>query len=183
MKSLVLFLSCVFTFTFFVGNSQGLFVSDIDGNRYPVVKIGDLYWMASNLKTTRLNDGTPIQQVKITTTEFTTLEFNYYSTLNTGLSMTHEQWSEFNKPSYLYYNNSETNALTYGLLYSYNAASSSKICPAGWRLISQDDWSKLIKIYPFDLDKTQPNIADFNSKKGWKNITYKPVVHLDQVYF
>lgn len=172
MKSLVLFLSCVFTFTFFIGNSQGLFVNDIDGNRYPVVKIGDLYWMASNLKTTRLNDGTPIQQVKITTTEFTTLEFNYYSTLNTGLSMTHEQWSEFNKPSFLYYNNSETNALTYGLLYSYNAASSSKICPAGWRLISKDDWEELIKIYPFDLDKTQPNIADLNAKKGWRIITY-----------
>jgi len=172
MKSLILFLSCVFTFIFFEGKAQGLFVSDIDGNRYPVVKIGDLYWMASNLKTTRLNDGSPIQHVKITNLNYVTTEFDYYSKLNTGLSMTHLQWTEFNKPSYLYYNNSEANALTYGFLYSYNAASNSKICPSGWRLISKDDWEKLIKIYPFDLDKTQPNSADLNAKKGWRIITY-----------
>jgi uncharacterized protein (TIGR02145 family) len=72
----------------------------------------------------------------------------------------------------LFYDNSEANALTYGFLYSYNAASSSKICPSGWRLISKEDWEKLIKIYPFDLDKTQPNIADLNAKKGWRIITY-----------
>jgi len=172
MKSLILFLSCVFTFIFFEGKAQGLFVSDIDGNRYPVVKIGDLYWMASNLKTTRLNDGSPIQHVKITNLNYVTTEFDYYSKLNTGLSMTHLQWTEFNKPSYLYYNNSEANALTYGFLYSYNAASNSKICPSGWRLISKDDWEKLIKKYPYDKDGSQPNSADLNAKKGWRIITY-----------
>lgn len=35
-------------------------VTDIDGNVYPVTQIGDACWMAENLRTTRLNDGTPI---------------------------------------------------------------------------------------------------------------------------
>jgi len=40
-------------------------VSDIDGNVYPIVEIGDRCWMQQNLRTTTYNDGMPIEAYEV----------------------------------------------------------------------------------------------------------------------
>jgi uncharacterized protein (TIGR02145 family) len=96
-------------------------VNDIDGNSYRTIQIGDQEWMAENLKTTKLNDGTDIQLIQDQT------EWVY----NTG-------------PGYSWYLNDETKYKNaYGVLYNWYAAKSDKLCPAGWHVPSKEEWLSL----------------------------------------
>ncbi len=95
-------------------------ITDIDGNYYNIVKIGSQVWMAENLKTTRYSDSTNIPYVT--------------DSLN---------WINFNTPAYCWYNNDSTNKDIYGALYNWYAADTTKLCPAGWHVPSDADWTTL----------------------------------------
>lgn len=95
-------------------------VTDIDGNTYPVVQIGNQCWMAANLKTTHYNDGSIIPNVT---------NDSAWTLLNDGA------WSN--------YNNSPANDATYGKLYNWYAAANPNICPQGWHVPTEAEWQQL----------------------------------------
>jgi hypothetical protein len=84
-------------------------VSDVDGHTYKTIKIGDQWWMAENLKTTKYNDGTEIPFVPDSIA-----------------------WSNLSTAAYCWYNNEQTtNGSTYGALYNWYAVNSGKLNPTG----------------------------------------------------
>ncbi len=97
-------------------------VTDIDGNVYQTVTIGTQCWMKENLKTTRYRDGTAIPNV------------------TDSLA-----WAINTTGAYSHYNNNSANNSTYGKLYNWYAVSNSKnICPIGWHVPSDTEWSTLV---------------------------------------
>jgi uncharacterized protein (TIGR02145 family) len=97
-------------------------ITDKDGNVYTSVTIGTQVWMKENLKTTKYNDGTAIPLV----------------TNNT-------EWGNLTTPGYCWYNNDATaNKATYGALYNWYAVNTGKLCPTGWHVPSDSEWTILI---------------------------------------
>ncbi len=130
-------------------------ITDIDGNEYNVVKIGNQVWMAENLKVTREPDSTDIPLVT-DNTEWGNLEDN-----------------DTDK-AYCYYNNLNINRDTYGALYTYAAAKDA--CPTGWHLPSDEEWKILemhIGMSQSDADEIGPRGTDESEKlkatNGWNS--------------
>jgi uncharacterized protein (TIGR02145 family) len=96
-------------------------VTDIDGNVYHTVKIGTQVWMAENLKTARYNDGTSIPLVTSGST-----------------------WANLTTPGYCFYeNDASVNKATYGAMYNWYTVSTGKLCPGGWHVPSDVEWTTL----------------------------------------
>jgi uncharacterized protein (TIGR02145 family) len=95
-------------------------VKDIDGNKYKTIKIGTQIWLSENLKTTTYNDGTAIPLVS-----------NY------------EGWAKLSTPAFCWYNNDSTNKEVYGALYNWYAVNTKKLCPEGWHVPSDEEWTEL----------------------------------------
>jgi uncharacterized protein (TIGR02145 family) len=96
-------------------------VTDVVGNVYNTVTIGSQVWMAENLKTTKYNDGTDIPLVTDGTA-----------------------WAALSTPGYCWYNNDAvTNKNTYGALYNWYAVNTAKLCPTGWHVPSNEEWTVL----------------------------------------
>jgi uncharacterized protein (TIGR02145 family) len=102
---------------------NALTVTDIEGNVYQTVSIGTQVWMKENLKVTRYRNGD-----FIATTTPATLDVS-------GESSPKYQWS---------YNGDETNVVIYGRLYTWYAVTDSRnVCPTGWHLPSDAEWTTL----------------------------------------
>lgn len=96
-------------------------ITDIEGNIYKSVRLGDQIWMAENLRTSTFADGTAIPGVADSIV-----------------------WGSLETPGFCWYNNDETsNKDTYGALYNYYCVISGKLCPSGWHAPSRDEWQKL----------------------------------------
>jgi uncharacterized protein (TIGR02145 family) len=99
----------------------GNLITDIDGNEYETITIGTQTWMAENLKSTRLNDGTAIGAGNAS------------------------NWASFNGPAYCWFkDDAATYANTYGALYNGYVAASDKACPAGWHVPAKSEWDTLV---------------------------------------
>jgi len=92
-------------------------VSDIDNNVYNTIVIGTQTWMAENLKTTRFNDGTPVSYDPVDVL-----------------------WADSAYKSYCWYNN---DSVVYGAIYNWLAAGTGKLCPTGWHVPTDDEWTTL----------------------------------------
>lgn len=97
------------------------FCTDIEGNVYKTVKIGTQIWLKENLKTTKFNDGTNIPLVTDDT-----------------------EWSGLTSTGYCWYNNNVAYKNEYGALYNFYAVTTGKLCPSGWHVPSDDEWTLLI---------------------------------------
>jgi uncharacterized protein (TIGR02145 family) len=106
-------------------------VTDIDGNVYKTVRIGNQWWMAENLATTHYADGTPL------------FDGSVLEAIPTD------------KKYFFVYDNNLKNKETYGLLYNWyavmnNSNSSNSnpsgvqgLCPTGWHVPSDEEWKEL----------------------------------------
>jgi len=96
-------------------------MTDGDGNKYQVVKLGNQIWTTSNLRTTRYANGEPIQQL-----------FKNY------------QWIDAFQGGYCYYDNDYSLSMRYGNLYNWRAVSDPRgLCPKGWKIPSEMDYIEL----------------------------------------
>jgi len=118
MKKFLLFLPLLFLLSL---QSQGQTIKDIDGNVYNTVTIGNQVWMKENLRTTRLNDGTPI---KVITDNL--------------------DWDTQTSPARCWYkNDSAAYHNVYGIIYNDLVLHTNKVCPQNWHVPSKDEWTTL----------------------------------------
>jgi uncharacterized protein (TIGR02145 family) len=96
-------------------------VTDIDGNLYQTVQIGNQCWTQSNLKVSKYRNGDNIP---------------------TGLN--NSAWESTTVGAYAIYNNDPVNDGLYGKLYNhYTVMDNRGLCPTGWHVPTDGEWTTL----------------------------------------
>ena len=100
-------------------------VSDVCGNSYKTIVIGNQEWMAENLNTSKYSNGDPIPNLS---------DYSNYS----------GQWNTTSSGAWVNYSNNSQNECPYGKLYNfYTTVDSRNVCPTGWHVPSDNDWEVL----------------------------------------
>ena len=132
-------------------------VTDVDGNHYDAVRIGDQVWMKQNLRTTRYADGTEIPQSTFASSYTPLAEKKPY------------RWAP---------NNMDINVQKFGWLYNWRAVMRDSIgsdlnpsgvqgiCPDGWHVPSDAEWTQLTDYVGSDRKMRCWPSADFSIAKS-----------------
>jgi uncharacterized protein (TIGR02145 family) len=98
-------------------------IIDNDGNSYKIITVGKQIWMSENLRVTHYNNGDLIG-----------------TTIPSTLDISSQFTPEFQWP----YNGNDSNLATYGRLYTWYAINDVRgICPCGWHVPSDIEWTSL----------------------------------------
>lgn len=126
---------------------------------YPIVKIGQYFWIKKNLATKLFNDGTSIP---------------FYTN--------QKEWMKLTTPSCAVYKNDakpdeNENIKTYGVLYNFYAAANEKIAPEKWFVPTDNTFAHLVAY--IDSKGYDPEATDgmeaanagtaLKSKTGWRD--------------
>ena len=130
-------------------------VSDVEGHVYNTVQIGDQCWMRENMRATKYADGTSITKASVSQESSTT---RYY--YDPG------------------------NATDYGYLYNWPAAkgpssvsaNNQGICPTGWHVPSNGEWTELTQYVGSQSNYLCSNNSTYIAKAlasttGWNSST------------
>jgi uncharacterized protein (TIGR02145 family) len=99
-------------------------MTDQEGNTYKTIVIGTQEWMAENLNTSIYRNGDAIPTLSNT---------EWQNTINTQ------------QGAWAYYNNDASYACPYGKLYNWYACVDARgLCPTGWHVPSDEEWSIMI---------------------------------------
>ena len=121
---------------------NGLGATDIDGNIYTSVIIGNQEWMVENLRTTKYSDGTPIPNA-----------------VNETLSYS---------GSWYHYDHDSLYESTYGKLYNWYAVETGKLAPKGWHVPTDTEWTELTDYLTVNRHTGTEGTA-LKSKSGWND--------------
>ena len=116
---------------------SGPTITDIDGNVYHTVKIGNQTWTVENLKTTHYRNGDPIPENP-------------------------DNWSWLTTDAYCNILDDDSYTETYGRLYNWYAVNDPRgLAPEGWHIPSDAEWKELEMYLGMTLET-----ADQTGKRG-----------------
>ena len=119
----IVFTACEKEDTNGINNCNVESISDIDGNIYDVVSIGNQCFSKANLNVSKFSNGEQIPEIT-----------------------SNSQWATTSSPGWCYYENNSENGLIYGKLYNAYALSDPRnIAPEGWRVPTYEDWEELFE--------------------------------------
>lgn len=104
-------------------NPVNTFTDIRDGNVYKIVTIGDQVWMAENL---RYSGNIP--------------------QVNESSAWEAIHWNGTEEPAWCYYDNNPANDEIYGKLYNWYAVNTGTLCPPGWHIPTEAEWSQLTDV-------------------------------------
>ena len=122
--------------------------TDIDGNIYKSVIIGTQEWMAENLRTTKYSDGTVIPNITDDT-----------------------EWGDLETAAWCHFENDSQYDSTYGRLYNWYAVETGKLCPTGWHVPTDAEWTNLTDYLKADGHQYKEGVA-LKATSGWDSSAY-----------
>jgi len=125
------------------GNS----VTDINGNSYQVKSIGGQDWFTENLRVTRFSNGDPIPEIQDKQT-----------------------WKKTRTAGLCNFDNDPSSAIRLGTLYNWHAVADPRnLCPKGWHIPSEQEWSQLTRFLGGDAVAGGKMKNPGNDRWAWPN--------------